>query len=292
MTTTTKTLKRVLGIVPAPPRHWVGDGFAVHSMFTYDDEGLSPFLLLDYAPPKRFEPSSHRRGVGEHPHRGFETVTIAFQGEVEHRDSSGATGKIGAGDVQWMTAASGVVHEEFQSAEFTKKGGTFEMVQLWVNLPARLKMSKPRYQDLRDRDIPAVQLPDDAGILRVIAGEHDGKKGPAKTFTPVELWDLRLKGGRKVEITVPEGHTTALLVRQGEISVNGSAKASDVQLVVLDPEGGHVSIETTKDSNVLLIAGEPLGEPVVGYGPFVMNTEAEIQQAFLDYRSGKMGSLD
>src|SRR5579872_6928875 len=269
MTTTTKTLKKVLGIVPAPPRHWVGDGFAVHSMFTYDNaaEALSPFLLLDYAPPKRFEPSSQRRGVGEHPHRGFETVTIAFQGEVEHRDSSGATGKIGTGDVQWMTAASGVVHEEFQSHEFTKKGGTFEMVQLWVNLPAKLKMSPPRYQDLRDQDIPAVALPEGAGTLRVIAGEFDGKRGPAKTFTPVEVWDLRLAGGRKVELALPDGHNAALLVRQGEISVEGE-RARDVQLVVLENEGNHVAIEAAKDSNVLLIAGQPLGEPVVGYGPF------------------------
>jgi redox-sensitive bicupin YhaK (pirin superfamily) len=291
MATSIKTLKPVLGIVSTPPRHWVGDGFAVHSMFTYDDAAMSPFLLLDYAPPKTFSPSEHRRGVGEHPHRGFETVTIAFQGEIEHRDSTGASGKIGPGDVQWMTAASGIVHEEFQSRDFTRRGGTLEMVQLWVNLPAKDKMSPPKYQDLRDREIPSVELPDGAGTLRVIAGEHAGAKGPGKTFTPIELWDLRLEAGKKVELSVPEGHTTALLVRQGQVTVNGTP-ARDVQLVQLGREGSQVSIEATADANVLLLAGEPIEEPVVGYGPFVMNTEAEIRQAFLDYQTGKMGFLE
>jgi redox-sensitive bicupin YhaK (pirin superfamily) len=272
--------------------HWVGDGFPVRSMFSYDDaaEVMSPFLLLDYAAPTEFKPSTQRRGVGEHPHRGFETVTIAYQGEIEHRDSTGAGGKIGPGDVQWMTAASGIVHEEFHGKEFTRKGGTLEMVQLWVNLPARFKMSKPGYQDILDTRIPGVDLPHASGTVRVIAGDFAGAKGPARTFTPINLWDVRLKAGGKAELALPEGHTAAFLVLRGDVSLNGSA-AGTAQLVLLDRRGTDVAVEARTDATLLFLGGEPIDEPVVGRGPFVMNTMEEIRQAFFDYQRGKMGSL-
>ena len=287
-------LKKVASIRKAPTPHWVGDGFHVRSMFSYHDsaELLSPFLLLDYGAPARIRPSEGEpRGVGEHPHRGFETVTIAYQGEIEHRDSAGHRGRIGPGDVQWMTAGSGVVHEEKHGREFTRKGGMLEMVQLWVNLPARLKMTPPRYQDLPDRDIPAVPLPDGAGVARVIAGDFQGTQGPARTFTPVQLWDLRLKAGRAFEFRLPEGHTTALLGLQGNVEINGSQPLGEAELAVLDREGSSLSLEARKDAGVLLLAGEPIVEPVVGYGPFVMNSEQEIRQAISDYQGGKMGTF-
>jgi redox-sensitive bicupin YhaK (pirin superfamily) len=293
MAATTKVFKKVLGVEPPPPMHWVGDGFPVRSMFTYDDspEIVSPFLLLDYAAPVEFQPSSRRRGVGEHPHRGFETVTIAYQGEIEHRDSTGAGGRIGPGDVQWMTAARGIVHEEYHGTEFTRRGGTLEMVQLWVNLPAKFKMSAPRYQDILDRQIPSVSLPGHAGTVRVIAGELGEAKGPAKTFTPINVWDLRLNAGHVAELALPEGHTTALLVLHGQVVLNGSTPASDAQLAVMDRRGTSLSVEAKKEATLLVLSGEPIDEPVVGRGPFVMNTEEEIHQAFLDYQRGKMGSL-
>jgi redox-sensitive bicupin YhaK (pirin superfamily) len=295
MPTPTKTLKKVLSVRQAPPRHWVGDGFHVHSMFSYDDDAklFSPFLLLDFMAVETFPPSAGEpRGVGEHPHRGFETVTILLQGEVEHRDSAGHKGRIGPGDVQWMTAASGIVHEEKHSREFTRKGGTLEGVQLWVNLPAKHKMSKPKYQDLTDRQIPAVPLPDGAGTVRVIAGAFGETKGPASTFTPVNLWDATLNAGHAAEFKLSEGHTLAVLVFRGEVQFNGSTAAGAAELAVLDRRGDRVSIEARKDSRLLLMSGEPINEPVTGYGPFVMNNPAEIRQALLDYQDGKMGGLD
>lgn len=294
MTTTKISLKNVLEIVKAPPRHWVGDGFHVHSMFSYDDdpERFSPFLLLDFMAHEEYKPSDgERRGVGEHPHRGFETVTILHQGEVEHRDSAGHAGKIGPGDVQWMTAASGVVHEEKHSAAFTKKGGVLEGVQLWVNLPARHKMSKPKYQDLTKASIPEVAIPGGAGTVRVIAGEYEGKKGPAATFTPIQLWDLTLKGGHAVDFKLADGHTLALLNFDGEISINGKKKLGPSELALFDRQGETITLSAAKDTALLLMSGEPILEPIVGYGPFVMNSHAEIGQAIQDYQSGKMGSL-
>ncbi len=291
----TKTMKRVLSVKQAPPMHWVGDGFPVRSMFTYDESPqlTSPFLLLDYAAPAEFRPSKGEpRGVGEHPHRGFETVTIAYQGEIEHRDSAGNKGRIGPGDLQWMTAASGVVHEEMHGRDFTRRGGTLEMVQLWVNLPARLKMTAPRYQDILDRQIPAVQLPGEAGTVRVIAGELQGTKGPARTFTSINLWDARLKANRAVEFAIPPGHTTLLLVLRGELALDGSKSAGEAELARFDRHGDTVSVEARKDATVLILTGEPIEEPVAGYGPFVMNTKEEIRQAITDYESGKMGRLD
>jgi redox-sensitive bicupin YhaK (pirin superfamily) len=286
--------RKVRAVHDAAPPHWVGDGFPVRSIFSYDHLGreqLSPFLMLDYAAPRRFEPSAQRRGVGEHPHRGFETVTIVYQGELEHRDSAGNGGRIGPGDVQWMTAARGVVHEEFHSGRFAREGGPMEMMQLWVNLPAKDKMGAPRYQTLLDREIPAVALPEGAGTLRVIAGEYDGTRGPARTFSPVEVWDLRLKAGRPATLPMPEGHTAALVPMHAGITVNGTTRAEPAELVLFEREGVEFTVEAQADTPVLVLGGAPLGERVVGYGPFVMTSEAEIAQAIRDFQAGRFGQL-
>jgi hypothetical protein len=266
----------------------------VRSIFSYDGLGreqLSPFLMLDYAAPRHFEPATRRRGVGEHPHRGFETVTIVYQGELEHRDSAGHGGRIGPGDVQWMTAASGVVHEEFHSETFTRAGGSMEMMQLWVNLPAKDKMSPPRYQTLLDRDIPSVALAGATGTLRVIAGEFGGQRGPAKTFTPMNVWDLRLKAGKTATLSTPEGHTTAVIPMHGRALINGALAAGEAQLVIFERSGGEFTIGSDTDATLLLLSGQPLNEPVVGYGPFVMTSEREIAQAMRDYQNGQFGGL-
>ncbi|MBK8182109.1 MAG: pirin family protein [Candidatus Competibacteraceae bacterium] len=287
-------MKKVSGVYSAPRPHWVGDGFPVHSMFDYSGLGklLTPFLLLDYAAPTRFEPNAGSpRGVGEHPHRGFETVTIVYDGEVEHRDSTGQGGVIGPGDVQWMTAAGGILHQEFHSEAYSRTGGPFEMVQLWVNLPAKDKMSAPGYQAIVNSAIPAVALPDGAGTARVIAGHYDGHTGPAHTFTPMNVWDIRLNAGKSVEVELPEGWTTALVVQRGNVRVNGDTPARDAQLVVLDRAGDAVVIEADTDAKLLLLAGEPIDEPIVGYGPFVMNTQAQISQAIKDFSSGRFGRI-
>jgi hypothetical protein len=286
-------MKKILGIYSAPRPHWVGDGFPVRSLFSYDGmaQHMSPFLLLDYAGPAQFKPATQPRGVGEHPHRGFETVTIVYQGEVEHRDSTGSGGKIGPGDVQWMTAASGILHEEFHSREFTRTGGTLEMVQLWVNLPAKDKLAVPGYQTLVNQDIPAVELPDGAGKVRVIAGEYQGHHGPARTFTPIDVWDVRLNQGHTIDFTVPENHTLALIVLHGTVLVNGTQVAREAQMVTLDRAGSGVSLEANNDATVLLLGGEPINEPVVGYGPFVMNSEPQIRQAITDFNSGAFGQM-
>jgi redox-sensitive bicupin YhaK (pirin superfamily) len=271
----------------------VGDGFPARSLFSYNSHGqhLSPFLLLDYAGPMKFDPAAQPRGVGQHPHRGFETVTIVYEGEVEHRDSTGAGGKIGPGDVQWMTAASGILHEEFHSHDFTRTGGTLEMVQLWVNLPASDKMSAPGYQTLLDQDIPSVDLPDGGGKVRVIAGEYDGRRGPAHTFTPIDVWDVRLNQGHATEFAVAEGRTLALVVLRGTVLVNGTQVAREAQMVMLDRAGSDVQVEANSDATFLLLSGEPIDEPIVGYGPFVMNTQDEISQAMADFNSGKFGQM-
>jgi len=274
--------------------HWVGDGFPVRSIFSYNDRAaeFSPFLLLDYAGPARFEPSAgHRRGVGEHPHRGFETVSIVYSGEVEHRDSTGGGGVIGPGDVQWMTAAAGIVHEEFHGPDYAKRGGPFEMIQLWVNLPAKDKMAAPGYQGIGSAQIPRVELAEGAGSVRVIAGEYAGVKGPARTFTPMNLWDLRMGLGKSARFRVPEGHTTLLLVMQGQIRLAGGELVGEAELAVLAREGEAFSVEATQNATVLVLNGQPIDEPVVGHGPFVMNSRAEIEQAMRDYQSGRMGHI-
>jgi hypothetical protein len=289
-------MRKVIAVHDAAPPHWVGDGFPVRSIFSYDGlgrEALSPFLMLDYAAPRRFDPASRRRGVGVHPHRGFETVTIVYAGELEHRDSAGNGGRIGPGDVQWMTAASGILHEEFHSERFTREGGTMSMMQLWVNLPARHKMAQPRYQTILDATIPRIELDGGAGTLRVIAGQHSGRKGPAQTFTPMEVWDLRVAAGSTVTLRTPEGHTTAIVPMQGRALVNGQHAAGPAQLVMLAREGGDFTVgaEGEGELSALVLAGEPIAEPVVGYGPFVMNSEREIATAFADFQSGRFGRM-
>jgi len=286
-------MKKVLGIYSAPRPHWVGDGFPVRSLFSYQSHGkqLSPFLLLDYAGPADFAPARLKRGVGQHPHRGFETVTIVYKGEVSHRDSTGQGGTIGPGDVQWMTAGAGILHEEFHSDAFAAQGGALEMVQLWVNLPAKDKMTAPGYQAVLDSDIPVVALPNQAGSLRVIAGEYGQEKGPARTYTPMHVWDMRIRQGGITEFEVPEGWSTALVVLRGTVLVNGDTVAREAQLVVLDKADRHMAIEANSDAVVLLLSGEPIDEPIVGYGPFVMNSQEDITQAISDFNSGRFGQM-
>ncbi len=285
--------KHVESVLPTPPMHWVGDGFPVSSVISPHAVGsrLSPFVLMDYAPPVRFEPSDRPRGVDTHPHRGFETVTVVFQGELEHRDSAGNSGRIGPGDVQWMTAGAGVLHEEKHSREFTHRGGAFEVVQLWVNLPAKHKMTPPRYQELPASAIPSVQLPGDAGTARVIAGDFAGVRGPAATVTPVVLWDVRLRAGARAELPIPEGHNAAFFVRSGSVGVAGERDVSAGELALLSRAGAGAAVESADGADLLVLAGEPIDEPVVAYGPFVMNTAEEIQQAVADVRAGRFGRL-
>lgn len=286
-------MKAIRRIVRDVRPHWVGDGFPVRSLFSYHEgNDFDPFLLLDYAEPYKFAPAEAQRGVEEHPHRGFETVTIVYQGELEHRDSSGSHGSIGPGDVQWMTAASGVVHEEFHSERFSREGGTFEVAQLWVNLPAKDKMSAPRYQEILNAHIPVASLPNGVGSVRVIAGEFQTVRGPAKTFTPINLWDLQLAAGGEPNLRIPSGHTTVLVVQKGSMRVNDSTDVNAVELALFEREGDGVKLAASTDVRALLLTGEPLNEPVVGQGPFVMNTLEEIRQAMLDYQAGRMGRLD
>ena len=288
-------MKKILGVTSAPGRHWVGDGFPVHGMFGYNGPGVaerSPFLMLDYAAPAEFTPNTgYRRGVGQHPHRGFETVTIVYSGELEHRDSTGKGGVIGPGDVQWMTAGGGILHEEFHSERYSREGGTFEVAQLWVNLPARDKMTTPGYQSIVDADIPVVALPEDAGKVRVIAGEFAGGKGPARTFSPMNVLDVRLAAGGTAMLDQPEGWTTLLLVLSGTVMVNGQSILREAQMATLATEGTGIRIEANSDAKLLLMAGEPIDEPVVGYGPFVMNSQAQIAEAIRDFNSGKFGQM-
>jgi redox-sensitive bicupin YhaK (pirin superfamily) len=286
-------MKKILGLYSSPKQHWVGDGFPVRSLFSYDSLGqhISPFLLLDYAGPHEFAPAQQPRGVGQHPHRGFETVTIVYQGELEHRDSTGSGGLIGPGDVQWMTAASGILHEELHSAAFTEQGGTLEMVQLWVNLPARDKLAAPGYQTILEQDIPLVPLDGGAGSLRLIAGEFAGQQGPARTFTAMDVWDIRLNADKPLSLPVTEGRSTALIVLRGTLQVNGSQLVREAQMVLFDRAGDELLLEANNQALVLLLSGEPIDEPVVGYGPFVMNSKAEIAQAVKDFQSGSFGQL-
>ncbi|MCE6977071.1 pirin family protein [Pseudomonas frederiksbergensis] len=286
-------MKNIIGIYTSPRPHWVGDGFPVRTLFSYDNLGkhISPFLLLDHAGPAEFTPTTERRGVGQHPHRGFETVTIVYKGELEHRDSTGSGGKIGPGDVQWMTAASGILHEEFHSEGFAKSGGTLEMVQLWVNLPARDKMAEPGYQTILDGDIPNIPLKNNTGSLRLIAGEFEGHSGPAHTFTPIDVWDVRLNAGKLLTLDLHEGRNTALVVLRGTVQVNGLELVREGQLALFERNGDQLSLEANNDAVVLLLSGEPIDEPIVGHGPFVMNSEQEIHQAFADFQSGRFGRM-
>ncbi len=286
-------MKKVLGVYGAGSDHWVGDGFPVRNLFPSNgiSSEINPFLMLDYAGPSHFEPSKRSHGVGQHPHRGFETVTIAYQGSVSHRDSAGNAGTIYPGDVQWMTAASGVVHEEMHAKEFAEKGGTFEMVQLWVNLPKALKMTAPRYQGITKEQIPVVTL-GTSGQARIIAGELDGVAGPAKTFSPVNVFDLKLKAGDPVKFSLPDGHNAAVVLLKGDVVLKGAnSLKGEARIATLTADGEEISIDPREDSTLLVLSGEPINEPVASYGPFVMNTTEELKQAFDDYKSGRMGHL-
>ena len=286
-------MKKLLRIHQNSGMHWVGNGFPVRSVFDYNGLGreLSPFLLLDYAAPYEFPPGNEKRGVGAHPHKGFETVTVAWQGELEHRDSSGGGGKIGAGDVQWMTAGAGIVHQEFHSQDFTKKGGKLQMAQLWVNLRAQDKTAKAGYQTLLKAQIPSAALPQDAGAVRVIAGEFGGRKGPAKTFTPINLWDVNLSADKSAELPLPDGHTTTFLVVSGKVLVNGEREAGAGDLAIFSRAGDGISVKAKTDAKLLVMDGEPIVEPMIGQGPFVMNSRTELQQAFEDFQLGRMGEI-
>ena len=292
--TLTLTRKNVLSTRSAPGRHWVGDGFPVHGLFGYSGEGVaerSPFLMLDYAAPTEFKPTPHRRGVGSHPHRGFETVTIGYDGEVEHRDSTGAGGVIGTGDVQWMTAGGGILHEEFHSEAFSRTGGPFEMVQLWVNLPARDKMTPAHYQGITEGQIPSLALAGDAGRVRVIAGTFGDATGPADTYTPLNVWDVRLAADQTADLSQPEGWSTIVIALSGTVMLNGDTVLRAADMATLSHAGSGVTVEANGDAKLLLLAGQPIDEPVVGYGPFVMNSQAQIAQAISDFNSGKFGRM-
>jgi redox-sensitive bicupin YhaK (pirin superfamily) len=278
-------MKNVLRIHRQPEGHWVGDGFPVHTVLDYQRHPeLSPFLLLDHAGPADFAPAEKPRGVGWHPHRGFETVTLVLEGEVDHEDTAGNGGRIGQGEVQWMTAGAGLLHKEMHSPEFTRRGGKFHALQLWVNLPAKTKMTSPRYQTLTASSIPVVD-----GV-RVLAGEYRGAKGPAQTSTTVNLFDARLRAGQKLSLDLRDGFSAGLYVVSGRIEVNGQA-ANETELVVLDREGNDVELKATTDAIVFVMNGAPIDEPVVGYGPFVMNTTREIQQAYADFHAGRLGTI-
>jgi redox-sensitive bicupin YhaK (pirin superfamily) len=279
-------MKKLIDILRSNGGHWVGDGFPVRSLFSYqrNPEAISPFLLFDYAGPHQFDPSPRPRGVGQHPHRGFETVTIVYDGEVSHKDSTGSGGTIGPGDVQWMTAGGGIIHEEFHSTGFTRTGGPFRMVQLWVNLPASDKMAKPGYQAITSADIPTVGL--EGGKARIIAGELDGVRGPARTFTPVNLWDVRLDADAEVTLPLSAGHNAMIAVLSGHVTV-GETGVGEAEIARFSTEGEGVTLRADGDSMLLVMTGEPIDEPVFGYGPFVMNSEAEIRRAVDDFNSGR-----
>jgi redox-sensitive bicupin YhaK (pirin superfamily) len=290
--TTTPAPRALERVLASTSEHWVGDGFRVKSVISPngDPRIQSPFLLLDHAARRSFEPATERRGVGEHPHRGFETVTFAYRGEIEHRDSAGGGGLIGPGDVQWMTAAGGIVHEEMHSQRFTEQGGELEMVQLWVNLPATSKRSEPGYQALLDQDFPRLSL--GPARARLIAGSLEGARGPARTHTPITLFDLEFTQAGRAEFALPQGHTALVFALEGQLAVGADEQSvAPGQLAVLAREGGAVHVLGAASARALVLSGEPIAEPVVSYGPFVMNTREEITQAMRDYQSGKMGHL-
>lgn len=282
-------------ILTPPPTNMVGDGFRVHHFFPNNNSvgiyRMSPFFLMDYGAKISFPPSEHQRGVGVHPHRGFETVTISYHGKVAHHDSAGNSGVIGEGDVQWMTAASGVLHKEYHEREWSKKGGPFQMVQLWVNLPAKDKMSKPGYQAIVREQYGKVELPENGGTVEVIAGEFQGTKGPARTFTPIEMYNLRMNKGGKVVIDLPEEYNTGILLVEGTVNVNGQPIPTD-HFVLMANDGRSFEVEATDNAIVLLLSGEPIHEKLFPYGPFLMNTREEIIQAYDDLNNGKFGELE
>ncbi len=288
-------LKSIEAVIAPPPAHMVGDGFRVHSFFPghlIDKKRMSPFFLMDYNAKIDFSPTDSPRGVGVHPHRGFETVTIAYQGRIAHHDSYGNSGIIGEGDVQWMTAGSGVLHKEYHEKEFSKNGGLFQMVQLWVNLPAKDKMTTPKYQELTNAKMGKYLFPDEKGMIEVIAGNYEDIKGPAFTFTPLNIYNARLKKGAKIDLNLPANFNTGVLMVEGKAIFNDSKKALTDQFVLFKNEGEKIQIEVTEDAIILILSGEPIDEPIAQYGPFLMNTVAELEQAITDVSSGKFGVLE
>ncbi|HEY0667236.1 MAG TPA: pirin family protein [Sphingobacteriaceae bacterium] len=283
-------------VVPPGEPHYVGDGFRVHNFipgpYGLEMKRMDPFIMLDYNSKFYFPPTSKPRGVGVHPHRGFETVTIAYKGKVEHHDSSGGGGVIAEGDVQWMTAASGVLHKEHHAESFSKQGGDFQMVQLWVNLPARHKMSAPKYQGISNAQIAKYTLPDQAGIVEVIAGNYRDVKGSASTFSPLHLLNIQLNKGGEAGFEFPEEYNTALLVIEGNIKVNGKEDIPTDHFVLFENNGTEFNVEASENAIVLVLSGKPLNEPIVARGPFVMNTQQEIVQAVEDFNRGKFGYLE
>lgn len=288
------TPKRIEAVLPPPPANMVGDGFRVHNFFPNGyriQRRTSPFFLLDYNSPVEFPATDRPRGVGVHPHRGFETVTIAYQGHVAHHDSAGNSGVIDPGDVQWMTAGSGVLHKEYHEEAFSRSGGPFQMVQLWVNLPAKDKMTAPRYQGIRHADKGMLTLPEGAGTMHVIAGNYRGAQGPAHTFSPIEMYDVRLHARGVLDLDLPAAYNTGILVVQGAVTVNGEAAAAD-HFVLFKNEGTSIHVEAGGESILLVLSGEPINEPIAHYGPFLMNTPEQVQQAIADFGTGKFGVLE
>ncbi|WP_276169069.1 pirin family protein [Zobellia alginiliquefaciens] len=290
-----KTRTVELVVKPKDP-HFVGDGFRVHNFipsgFRLDMERMNPFIMMDYNSKFHFSATDSPRGVDVHPHRGFETVTIAYKGKVAHHDSSGGGGVISEGDVQWMTAASGVLHKEYHEEEWAKKGGDFQMVQLWVNLPKKDKMSEPKYQAIKKENLNRFKLPNKTGEVEVIAGEYNAVKGAASTFTPINMFNARLEKGGKVDFSFPENYNTVLLVIEGSVTVNGTDHAPTDHLVLMANDGENFTVEASEDALVLVLSGDPLNEPIAAHGPFVMNTREELMQAFHDFNNGKFGYLE
>ncbi|WP_299010213.1 pirin family protein [uncultured Tenacibaculum sp.] len=287
----TRSIEKI--VKPGTP-HFVGDGFRVHNFIPGSSsmQRMDPFIMLDYNSKYNFPPTDKPKGVGVHPHRGFETVTIAYKGRVEHGDSAGGGGIIGEGDVQWMTAASGVLHKEFHETEWSKTGGEFQMVQLWVNLPAKDKMSSPKYQAITNAEMAKIQLPDGVGEVEVIAGEYKGNKGPASTFSPVNMFNVKLKKGAKTQLTFPAHYTTAILAVEGSVKVNESNNVLENHFALFKNDGDTITLEALEDAVILVLSGEPLNEPIAAHGPFVMNTKQELIEAFQDFNTGKFGYLE
>jgi redox-sensitive bicupin YhaK (pirin superfamily) len=286
--------KTIEAIFPPPPPHMVGDGFRVHNFFPnnrIDKKRMSPFFLMDYGSKVDFSPTNAPRGVGVHPHRGFETVTIAYHGSVAHHDSAGNSGIIGEGDVQWMTAGSGLLHKEYHEKEFSKRGGLFQMVQLWVNLPAKNKMTPPKYQEITHAKMGKHALSNDKGVVEIVAGEYQGIKGPAATFTPLQVYNARLKKDAAVDFSFPSNYNTGILVVEGSVTINGTVAPTD-HFVLFKNDGELINIEAKEDSILLILSGEPIDEPIAQYGPFLMNTWKELEQAIEDINSGKFGVLE
>ncbi|MGE5406299.1 MAG: pirin family protein [Methanosarcina sp.] len=287
--------RNIVAVMPPPPFHMVGDGFRVHNFFPSDEiigeDGMSPFFLLDYGSRHYFQPTEKPRGVSVHPHRGFETVTIAYHGSIAHNDSSGNSGVIKQGDVQWMTAGSGILHKEYHEIEFTRNGGDMQMAQIWVNLPASHKMSPPKYQAIESGAITKFML-DNGSSIDVIAGEYKGVRGPASTFTPMNMFNARIKAGTKADFNFSSSYNCGMLVIEGEIIVNGSEEIPADHFIYFGHEGENIVIEAISDSIVMVLSGEPINEPIVSHGPFLMNTEEEIRKAFDDYRKGNFGYLE